>query len=112
MEMAEILEGIMITSFSISWYWSIVKMLKTKKVSGKSFGFAVVICVGYLFGVTSKIAGWIDTGVLSKLIYLYAYNLMIVAYDAYLTLRFSRDPAVGSRGIATADSGAGYGAKE
>lgn len=88
--MTEILEALMLTAFSASWYCSIWKMMSTGQASGKSLGFVLLICVGYLCGIGSKLAGWSDTGVLSNLIFLYTWNLGVTAFDAWLVFSLSR----------------------
>lgn len=92
MPMTEILEALMLTAFSVSWYCSIWKMLSTGQASGKSLGFVVLICLGYLCGIGSKIVGWSDTGMLSSLIFLYVWNLGVTAFDAWLVYTLSRHP--------------------
>lgn len=69
--MSETLEAAMLFSFSISWYWSIAKMLRTRQAAGKSAGFVVLICTGYLCGIASKLVAYRETGALPPLIWLY-----------------------------------------
>jgi hypothetical protein len=88
--MSAILEAAMLGAFSISWYCSIWKMLRTRQAAGKSLGFVLLICFGYLFGIASKIALYGDTGVWSELILLYIWNLLVTGFDAYLVVRFTR----------------------
>jgi hypothetical protein len=95
----EILEGMMLVSFSISWYWSVAKMLRSKVASGKSLLFVLMICFGYILGISSKLVAWQNVGVLSPLIWVYAWNLLVTAYDAALVVHYSR------RHQALADSG-------
>jgi hypothetical protein len=84
------LEAAMLICFSVSWYWSIAKMLRTRVAAGKSAFFVVLICSGYVFGVASKLALWRETGELSPLIYLYAWNLAVTLFDLFLVTRYSR----------------------
>lgn len=86
----EYLEGLMLISFSVSWYWSIAKMLQTRVASGKSLVFVLLICFGYALGIGSKVVEWQLTGVMSLLIYVYAWNLLVTLFDAVLVVRFSR----------------------
>ena len=55
MNTIEVLEGLMLVSFSLSWYLSIAKMLQAKVAAGKSLHFVLVICLGYSFGIASKL---------------------------------------------------------
>jgi hypothetical protein len=88
--MSAFLEAAMLGAFSISWYCSIWKMLRTRQAAGKSLGFVLLICFGYVCGIASKIALYRETGVMSELILLYIWNLLVTGFDAYLVVRFSR----------------------
>lgn len=88
--MAAILETMMLIVFSIGWYCSIGKMLWTKKASGKSISFVATICFGYLCGVLAKIAIFHETGELSPLVYVYAWNCLVTAFDGWLVIVLTR----------------------
>lgn len=88
--MSAILEAAMLGAFSISWYCSIWKMLRTRQAAGKSLGFVLLICLGYVCGIGSKIALYHDTGVWSALILLYIWNLLVTGFDAYLVVHFTQ----------------------
>ena len=91
MSTIEILEGLMLISFSVSWYWSIAKMLETRKASGKSLNFVLMISFGYALGIASKLVAWRQLGDVSPLVYLYAWNFLVTVVDALLVVRFSRE---------------------
>jgi uncharacterized membrane protein len=84
--MAEILETLMLIVFSAGWYCSIGKMIRTKKASGKSISFVGMVCFGYLCGVLAKIAFFQETGELSAVVYLYAWNCLVTAFDGWLVI--------------------------
>jgi hypothetical protein len=88
--MTAVLEAAMLAAFSVSWYCSIWKMLKTGRASGKSLGFVLLIVSGYICGILSKFALYFETGVLSALILLYSWNLLVTAFDAYLVWHYER----------------------
>jgi len=88
--MTAFLEATMLAAFSVSWYCSIWKMLTTRRASGKSLGFVLLIVGGYVCGILSKLALYIDTGHLSALIALYSWNLLVTAFDAFLVWHFHR----------------------
>ncbi len=90
MRTVEILEAMMLLSFSVSWYWSIVKMLRSKVAAGKSLQFVLMICFGYVLGISSKLVAWQDIGMLSPLIWIYALNLCVTTFDAALVIRYSK----------------------
>jgi hypothetical protein len=88
--MSTFLEAAMLGAFSISWYCSIWKMLRTRQAAGKSLGFVLLICFGYVFGIASKLTVYWDTGIWSAVILLYVSNLLVTGFDAYLVMRFGR----------------------
>lgn len=93
--MAHYLEAAMLTAFSVSWYCSIWKMLRTRRACGKSLGFVLLICAGYVCGIGSKLVLYHETGTWSGLIYLYVWNLAVTAFDAWLVLHFTSRAARG-----------------
>jgi hypothetical protein len=88
--MSAVLEAAMLGAFSISWYCSIWKMLRTRQAAGKSLGFVLLICFGYVFGIASKVVHYRDTGVWSELILLYIWNFLVTAFDAFLVVHFAQ----------------------
>jgi len=88
--MTALLEAAMLAAFSVSWYCSIWKMLTTGRASGKSLGFVLLIVSGYICGIFSKVALYLETGMLSALILLYSWNLLVTAFDAYLVWHYER----------------------
>ena len=84
------LEAAMLISFSISWYWSIAKMLRTGQAAGKSAAFVALICFGYIVGILSKIVGLESDESPSPLLWLYVWNLTVTLADLWLVLRLSR----------------------
>jgi ABC-type spermidine/putrescine transport system permease subunit II len=92
--MSPLLEAAMLGDFSISWYCSIWKMLRTRQASGKSLGVVLLICFGYICGITSKLALYRETGVWSELILHYIWNLVVTGFDAWLVVQFTREAPV------------------
>ena len=90
MSLFEVFEALMLVCFSISWYWSIYRMIRERAVIGKSAMFVLLICTGYVFGIVSKLAAWHATGELSPLVWLYAWNLMVTTTDLAMVLHFRR----------------------
>ncbi|MEL6196653.1 MAG: hypothetical protein AAFT19_02295 [Pseudomonadota bacterium] len=94
----EYLEGVMLFCFSIGWYWSIAKMLRTRQALGKSVCFVSLITLGYGLGASSKLVYWHETGSFSPVTFLYAWNMLVCATDLFLVRRFSRAvPAISHR---------------
>lgn len=77
-------EAVMFICFGLSWPVSLVKTLRTKKVTGKSPLFLVLIIIGYMSGITHKIIFSRDI-----LILLYLVNLSMIITDLGLYLRYS-----------------------
>ena len=92
--MSSSVEAAMLGAFSLSWYCSIWKMLRTRQAAGKSLGFVLLICFGYVFGIASKLTLYWDTGIWSAVVLLYVWNLLVIGFDAYLVVRFGRPAAL------------------
>lgn len=88
--MTDFLEAAMLTAFSVSWYCSIWKMLTTGRASGKSLSFVLLICAGYICGIGSKVVMFVETGATSSLVLLYAWNLLVTGFDAFLVYYYGR----------------------
>lgn len=78
-----IYEIIMLVCFGAAWPFSIYKTYKAKSTQGKSAFFLVIILIGYAAGILNKIFYNFD-----NVIYLYALNMIMVALDLVLYLRF------------------------
>ena len=92
-------EIIMLVCFGAAWPFSIARAIKTKRVSGKSPGFMVIVFAGYLSGIIHKTLyarDWV--------IALYVLNMVLIAIDLSLYLKYrssgdgnsSRDELLGS----------------
>ena len=86
----EFFEAMMLFCFSVSWYWSIARLLQTGVAHGRSRFFLVMNCAGYTLGISSKILHWNATGDVSPLIWLYCWHLIVIGIDLSLVLYFSR----------------------
>lgn len=53
--MVEILEAIMLICFGCSWPLNLAKSIRTKSTKGKSLFFLILIDIGYIAGMASKI---------------------------------------------------------
>jgi len=81
-------EALMLILFGVSWPVSIAKALRTRFVRGKSPLFMVLVIIGYACGVTHKIINPDATGHVHPVVWLYALNLAMVAFDLSLYLRY------------------------
>jgi hypothetical protein len=77
-------EAIMFVCFGMSWPVSIIKALKTKKVTGKSPLFMALIAIGYFSGITHK-------ALYSRnfLVILYLFNLSMILIDLWLYAKYT-----------------------
>ncbi len=82
--MAEIFEILMIISFGASWPLNAYKSYKARTTKGKSLPFLLLIFVGYIFGITSKLLlptfKW-------YVMFFYVLNLLMVMLDIGLYIR-------------------------
>jgi hypothetical protein len=78
-----IFEALMLICFGAAWPVSIYKSYKSRKNSGKSFGFMVIIFIGYISGIANKLLNTCNDPV----IYLYFLNALMVATDITLYFR-------------------------
>ena len=91
MVLPQCLEAGMLVCFGISWPVDILKSLRTRRTEGKSLAFMVIILIGYCLGLTAKfIQGASRDGGFPPVASLYALNLLFVAIDIALFLRFRR----------------------
>ena len=67
MDIATIMETLMIVSFGISWPLSIAKLARSRSTGGKSIFFSCFILFGYICGITAKVL-------------LHVYNLAFIFY--------------------------------
>ena len=103
--MSPMLEAAMLGAFSVSWYCSIWKMLRTRQAAGKSLGFVLLICFGYVCGIASKLVLQYETGVWSGLILLYTWNLLVTGFEAWLVFTLSGANPVGRRAALPSHAG-------
>lgn len=82
--MAELFEIFMIVLFGASWPLNVLKSYRARTTKGKSLGFLVLIFVGYLCGITSKLLlpsfKW-------YVMFFYVLNTVMVGADLLLYYR-------------------------
>ena len=84
--MAEILEGIMLLCFGLSWPVSLVKNLRAKSARSTSLAFMCLILFGYTAGITAK-AMTVGT---NYVFFVYLFNIAMVIANLAVTLRNRR----------------------
>ena len=83
MQLAELLEAMMIVSFGISWPLSIIRSYRSRSTKGKSIFFSCFILFGYICGIVAKL-------MLHKYnlaFYFYILNITMVSIDICLYFR-------------------------
>lgn len=91
MLVSELLESLMLVSFSTSWFWLIRKVWREHDSRSMSKAFPIMVAVGCLFGLASKIALYVATGFLSYLVLIYAWNVIVSLAQLYLIVKLSDD---------------------
>ncbi len=82
--MAEIFEIIMVVSFGVSWPLNVLKSYRARTTKGKSLAFLLLIFVGYIFGITSKL---ISPAYKWYVLFFYVLNLVMVGADLVMYVR-------------------------
>ena len=84
MNAAEILEILMVVCFGCSWPMNVRKSYLARTTKGKSLGFLIMICIGYVCGIASKISSgtfkW-------YVMFFYVLNLCMVLLDVAMYAR-------------------------
>lgn len=80
-----IFEMAMLLCFGCSWPFAIAKTIRSKKVEGKSIVFVILVFIGYLSGIISKVIGDFD-----HVIWLYAFNGSLVFTEMVLYFKYKR----------------------
>ena len=82
--MSEIMEILMVVSFGASWPMNVMKSYKARTTKGKSLGFLVLIFIGYICGIISKLTAdsyhW-------YVLFFYVLNMCMVGIDLLLYVR-------------------------
>ncbi len=76
----------MLLCFGAAWPFSIYKTVQCGDVRGKSILFLLIVLLGYIFGILHKMFYNFD-----NVIYLYAFNGLMVATDIALYVRYKKD---------------------
>jgi hypothetical protein len=87
-QIGQVLEGMMILCFGISWPFSILRTWRAKKVEGKSLVFLVVVLIGYVVGMGAKFVKAADGKGLEVITLFYGINTVLVAIDLSLYLHY------------------------
>ena len=84
MNMPEILEIIMIVCFGCSWPMNLMKSYQARTTKGKSLPFLLMIAIGYVFGISSKL---LSGSFKWYVMFFYVLNLCMVLTDVGMYVR-------------------------
>ncbi|MBO7208297.1 MAG: hypothetical protein J6V58_01005 [Clostridia bacterium] len=82
--MSELFEILMIVLFGASWPINAMKSYKARTTKGISLPFLLLIFVGYIFGITSKL---IAESFKWYVMFFYVLNFIMVGIDIMLYIR-------------------------
>jgi hypothetical protein len=83
MEIAPILETIMLVCFGFSWPMNLIKAYKSKTAKSTSLPFILLIITGYIAGISAKIS----LGNINYVLVAYLLNLAIVSLNLVVYFR-------------------------
>jgi len=83
MEIAPILETVMLVCFGFSWPMNLIKAYKAKTAKSTSLPFILLIITGYIAGISAKIA----LGSINYVLAAYLLNLAIVSLNLIVYFR-------------------------
>ena len=84
MNISEILEIMMIVCFGFSWPMNLLKSYQARTTKGKSLMFLLMICIGYVCGIASKV---ISGSFKWYVMFFYVLNLCMVLADVCMYAR-------------------------
>ena len=85
MTISTLFEAVMLICFGFSWPFAIIKTVKVKNPTAKSYIFLALVIIGYAAGCLYKLTGKFDF-----VFYLYLLNGLLVATDTVLCLYYRK----------------------
>ena len=90
----QVLEAGMLVAFGVSWPVDVMKTLRTRRTEGKSLAFMSLVFVGYVLGMSGKLARATSPGeAVEWITALYVFNAVIIAVDIAVTVRMRKKVA-------------------
>ena len=83
MEIAPILETVMLVCFGFSWPMNLIKAYKARSAKNSSLPFILLIITGYIAGISAKIV----MGNINYVLVAYLLNLAIVSLNLVVYFR-------------------------
>ena len=88
--MAELFEILMVVIFGASWPLNVLKSYRARTTKGKSLAFLLLIFLGYVAGITSKLINKTYMAEISEkwyVLFFYVLNLLMVSVDLLMYAR-------------------------
>lgn len=88
--MSEFFEIMMIVCFGLSWPLNVVKSYRARTAKGKSLPFLLLILIGYVAGITSKLINETYLAQIGQkwyVLFFYVLNFLMVSADLVLYIR-------------------------
>ena len=88
--MASVLEAAMLVCFGISWPINLIKNIKSKTAKSMSLKFIILIILGYIAGIISKLI----THTINYVLAIYLINLLIVSINVvvyFINLKIDKE---------------------
>ncbi len=85
MEWKDVFEAVMLICFGASWPFQILKTVRVKNPTGKSFLFETLVIIGYVAGSCSRLI----SGEIGFVLLLYFLDLGMVLTDLSLSIRYT-----------------------
>ncbi len=86
-QLPELLEAAMLICFGLSWPISLMKNIRARTARNMSLQFILLICLGYVAGITAKL---LRGGSLTFVLAVYLLNLAIVSANLVVYFRNRR----------------------
>lgn len=82
MEIAQILEAVMLICFGCSWPMNLVKNYRARSAKAMSLGFILLIITGYVAGIIAKIFTVANGGAVAWYVWVvYIFNIVVVSLN-------------------------------
>lgn len=82
MEIAQILEAVMLICFGCSWPMNLIKNYRARSAKAMSLGFIVLIITGYIAGIVAKVFTVANGGSVAWYVWVvYIFNVLIVSMN-------------------------------
>ena len=82
MEIAQVLEAVMLICFGCSWPMNLIKNYRARSAKAMSLGFIVLIITGYIAGIVAKIFTVNNGGMVAWYVWVvYIFNVVVVSMN-------------------------------